>query len=62
MNVQALTVETTPIADIRQLVLLLDPQRPLLWMRRNQGLAGLGSALRLEFSGPTRMTDAASAW
>ncbi|MCI4656248.1 isochorismate synthase [Cryobacterium sp. ZS14-85] len=62
MNVQALTVETTPIADIRQLVLLLDAQKPLLWMRRNQGLAGLGSALRLEFSGPTRMTDAATAW
>ncbi|TFD79113.1 isochorismate synthase [Cryobacterium psychrophilum] len=31
-------------------------------MRRNQGLAGIGSALRLEFSGPNRMTDAASAW
>ncbi|TFB67720.1 isochorismate synthase [Cryobacterium sp. Hz9] len=31
-------------------------------MRRNQGLAGIGCALRLEFSGPTRMTDAAAAW
>ncbi|MGO4689912.1 isochorismate synthase [Glaciibacter sp. 2TAF33] len=62
MNVQALTVETTPITDIRQLILLLDRQEPLLWMRRNQGLAGVGTALRLEFSGPTRMTDAAAAW
>jgi len=60
--VQALTVETSPIADIRQLVLLLDQRQPLLWMRRNQGLAGIGSALRLEFSGPNRMTDAAAAW
>ena len=59
---QALTVETSPIADIRQLVLLLDQRQPLLWMRRNQGLAGIGSALRLEFSGPNRMTDAAAAW
>ncbi|TFD54614.1 isochorismate synthase [Cryobacterium frigoriphilum] len=31
-------------------------------MRRNQGLAGIGTALRLEFSGPTRMRDAAAAW
>ena len=62
MNVQALTVETSPIADIRQLILLLDGRSPLLWMRRNQGLAGIGCALRLEFSGPTRMTDAAAAW
>lgn len=59
---QALTVETSPIPDIRQLVLLLDQRQPLLWMRRNQGLAGIGTALRLEFSGPNRMTDAASAW
>jgi menaquinone-specific isochorismate synthase len=62
VNAEALTVETTPIADIRQLILLLDPREPLLWMRRNQGLAGIGTALRLEFSGPTRMTDAAKAW
>jgi len=62
VNLQALTVVTTPIADIRQLILLLDRREPLLWMRRNQGLAGIGTALRLEFSGPTRMTDAADAW
>ena len=62
MNAPALTVETSPIADIRQLILLLDERQPLLWMRRNQGLAGIGTALRLEFSGPTRMADAAAAW
>jgi menaquinone-specific isochorismate synthase len=62
VNAPALTVETSPIADIRQLILLLDAREPLLWMRRNQGLAGIGTALRLEFSGPTRMTDAALAW
>jgi menaquinone-specific isochorismate synthase len=58
----ALTAETTPIDDIRQLILLLDQREPLLWMRRGQGLAGIGTVLRLEFSGPTRMTDAAAAW
>jgi menaquinone-specific isochorismate synthase len=62
VNAPALTVETSPIADIRQLILLLDAREPLLWMRRNQGLAGIGTALRLEFSGPTRMRDAAAAW
>jgi len=62
VNVQALTVETTPIPDIRLLIPLLDRRDPLLWMRRTQGLAGIGTALRLEFSGPTRMTDAARAW
>jgi menaquinone-specific isochorismate synthase len=62
VNAPALTVETSPIADIRQLILLLDKHTPLLWMRRNQGLAGIGSALRLEFSGPSRMADAALAW
>lgn len=60
--VRALTVVTAQIADIRELILLLDQHEPLLWMRRNQGLAGIGTALRLEFSGPTRMTDAAAAW
>jgi menaquinone-specific isochorismate synthase len=62
VNVRALTVETSPIADISQLILLLDGRAPLLWMRRNQGLAGIGCALRLEFSGPNRMTDAATTW
>ena len=62
MNTQALTVETTSIADIRQLIPLLDQREPLLWMRRNQGLAGIGVALRLEFSGPNRIADAAAAW
>nr|WP_246318643.1 isochorismate synthase [Leifsonia psychrotolerans] len=41
---------------------MLDRQEPLLWMRRTQGLAGIGTALRLEFGGETRMTDAALAW
>jgi menaquinone-specific isochorismate synthase len=57
-----LTVETQAIDDIRPLVPLVDPRHPLVFVRRGQGIAGLGEALRLEFSGPTRMTDAAAAW
>lgn len=62
LPIPPLTVETTETADLGPLVPLLDPRHPLLWMRRGFGLVGLGEALRLEFSGPNRMTDAASAW
>jgi menaquinone-specific isochorismate synthase len=44
------------------LVPLLDPTRPLLFMRRGEGVAGFGEALRLEFSGPDRLREAAAAW
>jgi menaquinone-specific isochorismate synthase len=57
-----LTVTTRAIDDIRPLVPLVDPRHPLLFVRRGQGIAGIGEALRLEFSGPSRMTDAAAAW
>jgi menaquinone-specific isochorismate synthase len=60
--VPSLTVETTETADLGPLVPMLDRRHPLLWMRRGFGLVGLGEALRLEFAGPTRITDAAAAW
>ncbi len=58
----SLTVVTTRIPDPGPLVPMLDRARPLLWSRRGFGLAGFGEALRLEFSGPDRFTDAAAAW
>ncbi|MEJ1230489.1 MAG: chorismate-binding protein [Galbitalea sp.] len=61
-GVPVLTVETRPIDDIRPLVPLVDPRHPLVFIRRGQGIAGVGEALRLEFSGPSRMRDAADAW
>jgi len=60
--VQALTAETIPLDDVRQLIPFLDARHPLLWLRKGEGIAGIGEALRLEFSGPTRITDAANAW
>ncbi|MBG6237293.1 menaquinone-specific isochorismate synthase [Mycetocola sp. CAN_C7] len=61
-TVQHLIVETHQVDDIRSLIALVDPLAPLLWLRKGCGLAGIGEALRLEFSGPNRMQDAAAAW
>ncbi|QJA00557.1 chorismate-binding protein [Leifsonia sp. PS1209] len=55
-------VETTPIDDVRQLIPFLDARHPLLWLRKGEGMAGIGEALRLEFSGNDRMRAAAAAW
>jgi len=59
---RVLSVETIEISDLKQIIPLSDPERPLLWMRKGQGLVGIGEAVRLEFEGPTRMQDAAAAW
>ncbi|GAB3039313.1 chorismate-binding protein [Parafrigoribacterium mesophilum] len=58
----ALSVETRPLDDVGPLIALLNARHPLLWMRRGFGLVGLGCALRMEFSGPSRLTAAAAAW
>jgi menaquinone-specific isochorismate synthase len=60
--VARLHVETTRVADLKLLLPLLDPQHPLVWIRKGQGIAGIGEALRLEFSGAERMPDACAAW
>ena len=61
-RVPVLTVHTEALESIRPLVPLVDSRNPLVFSRRGRGIAGVGEALRLEFSGPTRMTDAARAW
>ncbi|ARC57598.1 Isochorismate synthase DhbC [Frondihabitans sp. 762G35] len=57
-----LVVKTTRVDDIAPFLTLIDPKRPLLFVRRGDGIAGIGTAARLTFRGPTRMSDAASAW
>ncbi|WP_232529085.1 isochorismate synthase MenF [Mycetocola zhujimingii] len=61
-RVRHLTVRTHKVDDVRTLLPLGDPHHPLLWVRQGNGIVGMGEALRLEFSGPTRMSDAALLW
>ena len=55
-------VSTEEVDPVTSLLPLLDARRPLLFMRRGEGIAGLGEAARLEFRGPDRLRDAAEAW
>jgi len=57
-----LTVETRRTDPVASLIPFADARHPLLFQRRGDGIAGIGEALRLEFHGPTRLTDAADAW
>lgn len=61
-EIPALVVVTERVDDIRPLVPLVDPRHPLVFVRRGQGIAGIGEALRLTFSGQNRIQDAAAAW
>jgi menaquinone-specific isochorismate synthase len=57
-----LTVETRRTDPVPSLIPFADPAHPLLFLRRGDGITGIGEALRLEFHGPTRVADAAAAW
>ncbi len=58
----ALAAVTTVVRATPALIGLLDAHDPLAFIRNGDGIAGLGVALRLEFSGPSRVQDAADAW
>ncbi|WP_441785669.1 isochorismate synthase [Leifsonia sp. 2MCAF36] len=57
-----LEAETTPLDDVRQLIPFLDSRTPLLWLRKGEGMAGIGEVLRLDFTGPDRIEQASAAW
>jgi menaquinone-specific isochorismate synthase len=61
-SIPRLSVRTVALDDLGRIVPLLDPHDPLLFIRRGQGIAGLGEAFRLEFTGEDRMREAAAAW
>ena len=57
-----LVVRTEPVDELAPLIPRADPRHPLLWMRRGEGIVGLGETLRIETSGASRVEDAAAAW
>jgi menaquinone-specific isochorismate synthase len=61
-RIQALTVETTPLDDVRHIIPFTDARSPLVWLRKGEGIAGVGEALRLEFTGADRIAQASAAW
>ncbi|HWD63171.1 MAG TPA: isochorismate synthase [Humibacter sp.] len=61
-RVQALTVETTKLDDVRHILPFTDAHAPLVWLRKGEGIAGAGEALRLEFHGADRVAQASAAW
>lgn len=61
-DIPMLTASTTALENPDSLLELLPPRGQLLWLRRGEGIAGFGTALRMEFAGSTRFADAAAAW
>ena len=57
-----LIVRTEPVEELAPLIPRADPRHPLLWMRRGEGIVGLGETVRIETSGASRVEDAAAAW
>ena len=61
-EVPVLTARTRAVDPVSSLLPLLDARSPLLFMRRGEGVAGLGEALRLSFRGRDRIAQAAETW
>ncbi|WP_233437813.1 isochorismate synthase [Agromyces laixinhei] len=57
-----LVVRTVAVDETEPLIPRADPRHPLVWMRRGEGIVGLGEAVRIETGGPNRVEDAAAAW
>jgi menaquinone-specific isochorismate synthase len=57
-----LTVSTRVLDDPGEVLRHTLAEHPLAFVRRGDGIVGIGEALRLEFSGPSRMRDASEAW
>lgn len=53
---------TEPVDDVAALLEYAAPARPLVALRRGDGIVGIGETLRLEFTGADRLAEAAAAW
>ncbi len=58
----AIAVRSEAVPDPGPLLRLVDPRHPLAFVRGADGIVGLGEAVRLTFTGPSRIADAADAW
>lgn len=59
---KTLHVHSSRVNHIESLISLLDPKNPVLWLRNGEGIVGFGTALRLEFHGKDRITEAGKCW
>lgn len=57
-----LTVTTRPLELTSPLLDYLDRDNPTVWLRRGNGLVGIGLALRLDFNGSGRFAQASTTW
>lgn len=55
-------MRTVAVDETEPLIPRTDPRNPLVWLRRGEGVVGLGELLRIETSGARRIEDAAAAW
>ena len=62
LSARHLVVTTTMLSSAPPLTEILDHDVPLVWRRRGAGIVGYGELIRLTFSGPHRVRDAAAAW
>ena len=60
--VMAVRAVTAAVASHDVLLEHADARHPLVALRRDDGIIGIGELLRLEFTGADRLTDAAAAW
>jgi menaquinone-specific isochorismate synthase len=57
-----LVVRTVAVDETEPLIPRTDPRNPMVWLRRGEGIVGLGEVLRIESGGATRIEDASAAW
>lgn len=56
------TVTSVAVPDSGPLLKFCDPRHPLAFVRNGHGVVGMGAAVRLAFTGPDRIREAADAW
>lgn len=61
-RLRAVTRPLPTVPSLDEMLALADPQDPLVWTRGDRGCVGIGTVVRLTFSGPERFAEASAAW